>query len=127
MRIIIGYFRVSEENETLYANSLAGTRLLLSPVVEEEQSLDEFFSRWEMQFVNYMALETRSMQDSAIANQLFLTVKNVKVLAHDVEAWRNFASGSRTTTWLRDKIRNWIIISGDPRGTAHLQQMRRWK
>ena len=63
-----------------------------------------------MQFVNYMALETRSMQDSASANQLFLTVKNVKVLAHDVEAWRNRASGSKTTTWLREKIRNRINI-----------------
>ena len=111
MKIIIGYFRVSEENEeTLYANSLAATKLIMTPSIEEEQSLDEFFSRWEMQFVNYMALETRSMTDIAIANQLFLTVKNVKVLAHDVEAWRNLPTGSRTTTWLRDKIRNRISI-----------------
>ena len=69
MKIIIGHFRVSEENEeTLYANSLAATRLIMTPAIEEEQSLDEFLSRWEMQFVNYMALETRSMTDTAIAN-----------------------------------------------------------
>ena len=111
MKIIIGYFRVSEENEeTLYANSLAATKLIMTPSIEEEQSLDEFFSRWEMQLVKYMALETRSMTDIAIANQLFLTIKNVKVLAHDVEAWRNLPTGSRTTTWLRDKIRNRISI-----------------
>ena len=55
MKIIIGHFRVSEENEeTLYANSLAATRLIMTPAIEEEQSLDKFFSRWEMQFVNYI-------------------------------------------------------------------------
>ena len=111
MKTIIGQSRVSEENEeTLYANSLAATMLILTPAVEEEQSLDEFFSRWEMQFVNYIALETRSMTNTAIANQLFLTVKNVKVLAHDVGAWRNLPSGSKTTTWLREKIRSRINI-----------------
>ena len=45
---IVGYFKVSQENEdTLYGTSLASIRLVLSLAVEEEQSLDEFFSQWE--------------------------------------------------------------------------------
>ena len=70
MNTIAGYFRGSEEKEeTLHANSLAGTRLILSPAVEEEQSLDEFFSRWEMQFVDYMALETTSREPAVPDHQ----------------------------------------------------------
>ena len=111
MKTMIEYFRVPEENEDmLHANALASLRLNTSPHVEEGQALHEFFSKWEMQCANYMGIATRSQTDSALINNLFLMVKDLRILSHDVEAWRSLKASERTTKWLKDKIRYRIEI-----------------
>ena len=105
MKIMIEYFGVPEENQDmLHANALASVRLNTSPHVEEGQALHEFFSKWEMQYANYMRVATRSQTN------LFLTIKDVRILSHDVEAWRSLKASERTTKWLKEKIRYRIEI-----------------
>ena len=100
-----------EENaDMLHANALAIVRLNASPHVEEGQALHEFFSKWEMQYANYMGIATRSQTDSALANNLFLMIKDLRIMSHDVEAWRSLKASERTTRWLKEKIRYRIEI-----------------
>ena len=111
MKMMIEYFRVPEENEDmLHANALASVRLNLSPHVEEGQALHEFFSRWEMQYANYMGIARRSQTDSALANNLFLMIKDLRILSHDVETWKSMKAAERTIKWLKDRIRYRIEI-----------------
>ena len=84
----------------LHANALASVRLNAFPYVEEGQAIHEFFSKWEMQYANYMGIATRSQTDSALANSLFLMDKDVRILGHDIEAWRSMKAAERTTKWL---------------------------
>ena len=100
-----------EENEDmLHANALASVRLNNSPHIEEGQALHEFFSKWEMQYANYTSIATTSQTDAALANNLFLMVKDLRILSHDVEAWRSMKASERTIKWLKEKIRYWIEI-----------------
>ena len=111
MKIMIEYFRVPEENEDmLHANALASVRLNNSPHIEEGQALHKFFSKWEMQYANYTSIATRSQTDAALANNLILMVEDLRILSHDVEAWRSMKASERNIKWLKEKIRYRIKI-----------------
>ena len=110
MRTIIDYFRVLEEDEDgLSASALENVRLNLVPGRDEDQCLDECFSKRDLQFSQYLRVKNRSRNDYSIALSLLSNIKELKGMVRDVAERRSLSQSAKTTEWLRGRIKRKLL------------------